>query len=61
MGQTKENHSRTERIYPPVETHCPENHPHMDHVYEAFYKLKGYKPITEEQFVMRKQMIISSV
>jgi hypothetical protein len=33
----------------------------LDHFYEAFYKLKGYKPISEEQFIRRKQMIISSV
>ena len=33
----------------------------LDHFYEAYYELKGYKPISEEQFIRRKQMIISSV
>lgn len=50
----------TERIYP-QSGHTAQIIRMLDHFYEAFYKLKGYKPISEEQFIRRKQMIISSV
>ena len=32
----------------------------LDHVYEAMYEAKGYKPISEELFIERKQQIITS-